>query len=112
MQTFSITYYILSLYNNGVLLDKCFTIDQNTTKEDHQEEVNEWLKEESEERGQLFEEVIVCDSDIPSIFINQWSINSEFWEFLDSLNDCSFSHLPAEVLAKLYEENGSFDISY
>ena len=132
-------YWELSNYNNGVLVGRWFDLD-NVTESEHQDEVQEWLDELSEEtRGSLeisiedleceleedeehhkltpaertskimrvaakkaellhfcdYEEVILGDvEDVPSEYVGEWSIDSEFFELQEALEN---SHLDEEV---------------
>lgn len=85
----NITYYLLAAYNNGILKPKTFDLDYSD-KSDHYAELEIWLKDNNEE------EYIVCDyEDIPRHFVGEWSLDDDFWEYLDFVQS---SHLDREII--------------
>ena len=92
-----ITYYSLSDYNNGELIP--FTIEnvELQTCEEHHDEIHENLERITKEKndGVTREEWIVADyEDIPEEFVDTWSIESNYWDMVEAMND---SHLDEDV---------------
>lgn len=101
MTIFNVTYYELSNYNNGTLLSRTFDLSEGTTKESHYDELNEWLAELTEQTGELCEEWIIADIEgVPSSMYSEWSVDDEFFEFIEFVSD---THLDLEVVEAAME---------
>ena len=88
-------YWELSNYNNGKLIGQWFDLE-STTKEQHAEEIDGWLKELTQETGELCEEIIVGDTEeVPDQYVGTWQIYSEFFDFQEAVED---SGLDAEII--------------
>ncbi|WP_444939091.1 antirestriction protein ArdA [Microbulbifer sp. JMSA002] len=94
----NITFYELSTYNNGLLLDFEIDLDDLSSEEELLEAVQEKLKELKEKAlaGEYpniaalevkagyytFEEYRVADSeDVPDKYVGEYSLDSEYWEY-------------------------------
>lgn len=98
-------YWELSNYNNGTLIGKWFDLD-GYTHDEHRTEVKEWLAELTEKTGALCEEWIVGDyEEIPENFVGTYSLDSDFFDYMEALND---SGLDPEV----FEAGAYLDIPY
>ena len=96
-----ITLYSLSDYNNGDLIAHTFDLDDYSNHDEYLQAISEWLKEVDKEQGiDLYisqrEEWIVCDyEDIPSKFVGEYDLDSEYWAFKEILDQ---THVPAEAI--------------
>jgi antirestriction protein len=87
----SVTFYELSAYNNGIL--KPFTIDLDNIN--NEEELLSAIYDELQLIGENCEEYIICNTNnIPSKFIGEWAIDSEYFDYKDTVNA---SYLEEEV---------------
>lgn len=97
----SITYYELSNYNSGSLIAKTFELD-GLTYEEHLQEITDWMEELTEKTGELCEEWIVCDyEDVPSRFVGEWSIDAEFFDYMEALEASYYDAEVFEAAAEL-----------
>lgn len=88
-------YWELSNYNNGKLIGKWFDLD-GISKDDHQEELQAWLEELTEETGELCEEWILGDvEDVPDHLHGEWDVYDEFFLIQEFL---STTHLDDDVV--------------
>lgn len=80
-----ITYYELSSYNNGTPISETFTLD-GMTEDEHNEMVTEWLS------GIGGEEFAMVDNEgIPSKFVEDYGLRSEFWDYADMVSGIGLS---------------------
>lgn len=80
-----IHYWELSNYNGGNLIGKWFDLE-DVTEAEHSQERAEWLEELTNSTGELCEEWIVGDvEDVPSEYVSEWSISSEFFELEEAV---------------------------
>jgi antirestriction protein len=83
----NITYHELSNFNSGKLVSRTFQLD-GLTKDEHYDEVQEWLDDLTEETGELCEEWIVCDSEgIPSNYVRNYSLDDEFFVYQEVIDE-------------------------
>lgn len=88
-------YWELSNYNNGELIGKWFDID-NVSKEEHEEEVKEWLEELTASTGSLCEEWILGDTEeVPECFVGTYGLDSELFDAIEYAND---NHITLDVV--------------
>lgn len=93
-------YWELSNYNNGTLIGKWFDLE-GKTKEEHQEDIQEWLEEVTEETGELCEEIILGDvEDVPSQYHWEYGLKDELFEFIEFMNN---THMDEEAVLAMLE---------
>lgn len=93
-------YWELSLYNEGTLVGCWFDLD-GVTKDEHLEEVNEWLEELGDLHERWCEEIILGDvEDIPSHMHHEYGLCDELWEYIEFLNN---THLDPEIVEAAME---------
>ena len=96
-----ITLYSLSDYNAGLLIPHTFNLDDFSNHDEYLQAISEWLQEVDKELGTDMyipqrEEWIVADAeDIPSRFVGEYDLDSEFWTYKEILNS---THVPAEAI--------------
>lgn len=88
-------YWELSNYNNGTLIGNWFDLE-GKAKEEHLEEVQEWLEEVSEQTGELCEEIILGDTeDVPNRYVWEYGLSDELFEYIETLEN---THLEPEIV--------------
>jgi len=86
-----IAYNELAHYNNGQLVYKWFDLD-NVTKEEHFEELREWLESLPPVYGSPCEEWCVGDVDnVPRAFVSDFGLSEEFWQFKEVAENSGLS---------------------
>ncbi|WP_444957619.1 antirestriction protein ArdA [Microbulbifer sp. ZKSA002] len=99
----NITFYELSTYNNGLLLPFTIDLDELSSEEEFKEAVQDSLQvlkekviagefphADIEYRGGFytFEEYVVADSeDVPSKYVGEHSLDSEYWEYKEAVEE-------------------------
>lgn len=98
-----IAYNELAHYNNGTLIYKWFDLD-GVTKEEHEQERQEWLDSLPPVYGCPCEEWCVGDVDgVPRNFVSDFGLSDEFWQYKEAAEE---SHLEWEV----FEAAAALDI--
>jgi antirestriction protein len=93
-------YWELGLYNEGVLEGRWFDIE-GLTKDEHMEELQDWLAELSEKYDRLCEEWILGDVEgIPDGFYHEYGLSEELWQFNEVV---SSSHLDEDIILAAME---------
>ena len=83
-------YWELQQYNEGHLVGRWFTLD-GLTKEEHREEVQNWLKEltnsEENTEGNLYEEWILGDAEgVPAEYVDTYGIDEDFFKLQEAVS--------------------------
>lgn len=91
----TVTYYELSNYNNGDLIAKTFELS-GLDHDEHLTQVSEWLEDLTEKTGENCEEIIIADyEDIPAQYVGEWSIDPDFFEYQEFIEN---THLASDVV--------------
>lgn len=112
-----IAYNELANYNAGRLVFKWFDLD-HVTKEEHQEELKEWLESLPPVYGSPCEEWCVGDVDeVPRAFVSDFGLSEEFWEYKEAIGSSRLDpevfwaaadlDIPARLVEELYQ--GEYD---
>jgi antirestriction protein len=84
-------YWELSLYNEGALVGRWFDLD-GVTKEEHEAELLDWLKELSGKYDRLCEEIILGDVDgVPDSMHYEYGLKDELWDFMEFMESTNLA---------------------